>query len=68
MLDLHRTPKGLGTDFRPKNDQTSGYSGVGRQGHLFLLCYWPEGRKLLLNTPNNSGLLTIEIDKLHDCF
>ena len=30
-------------------------SGVGRQDLKFLLCYLPEGRKLLLNTRNNSG-------------
>ena len=30
MLGLHRTPEGLGTDLRPKNGQTRGYSGVGR--------------------------------------
>ena len=28
----------------------------------------PEGHKLLLNTRNNSGLLAIGIDKLHDRF
>ena len=42
-----------------KNYQTRGYSGVGRQGRMFLLCYSPEGHKLLLNTRNNSGLLAI---------
>ena len=68
MLGLHRTPEGLGTDIRPKNDQTRGYSGVGRQGGMFLLCHSPEGHKLLLNTGNNSGLLATEIDKLHDRF
>ena len=56
MLGLHRTPEGLRTDLRPKNDQTRGYSGVGRQGRMFLVGYSPEGHKLLLNTPNNSGL------------
>ena len=45
-----------------------GYSGVGQQGRMFLLFYSPEGRKLLLNTRNNSGLLAIEINKLHDRF
>ena len=65
MLGLHRTPEGLGTDLRPKNDQTR---RVGRQGRMFLLCYSPEGHKLFLNTCNNSGLLAIEIDKLHDHF
>ena len=68
MLGLHRTPEGLGTDLRPKNDQTRGYSGVGRQGRMFLLCYSLEGHKLLMNTHNNSGLFAIEIDKLHDRF
>ena len=58
----------LRTDFRPKNYQTHGYSGVGRQGRMFLLCYSPEGHNLLLNTRNNSGLLATEIDKLHDRF
>ena len=66
MLGLYRTSEGLGTDFRPKHGQTRGYSGVGRQGRFFLLCYSSEGHKLLLNTRNNSGLLAIEIDKLHD--
>ena len=51
-----------------KKDQTRGYSGVGRQGRVFLLCYSQEGHKLLLNTRNNWGLLAIEIDKLHDRF
>ena len=68
MLGLHWTPEGLRTDLRPKNDQTRGHSGVGRQGRMFLLCYSPEGHKLLLNTRNNSGLLATEIDKLHDRF
>ena len=68
MLGSHRTPEGLGTDLRPKNDQIRVYSGVGRQGRMFLLCFLPEGHKLLLTTRNNSGLLAIEIDKLHDRF
>ena len=51
-----------------KNDQTRAYSGVGRQGRMFLLCYSPEGHKLLLNNRNNSGLLATEIDKLYDRF
>ena len=68
MLGLHRTPEGLRTDLRPKNDQTRGCSGVGRQGRMFLQCYSPEGHKLLWNTRNNSGLLATEIDKLHDRF
>ena len=68
MLGLHRTPEGLETDLRPKNGQTAGYSGVGRQGRMFLLCYSSEGHKLLLDIRNNSGLLAIEIDKLHDRF
>ena len=68
MLGLHRTPEGLKTDLRPKYGQTRGYSGVGRQGHMFLLCYSPEGHKLLLNTRDNAGLLATEIDKLHDRF
>ena len=68
MLGLHRTPEGLGTDLRRKSDQTRGYSGVDRQGRMFLLCYSPEGHMLVLNTRNNSGLLAIEIDKVHDRF
>ena len=56
MLCLHRTPEGHGIDLRPKNDQTRGYSGVGRQDRMFLL---PEGHKSLLNTRNNSGLFAI---------
>ena len=65
MLGLHRTPEGLRTDLRPKNNQTRGYSGVGRQDRMFLLSYSEEGHKLLLNPRNNSGLLATEIDKLH---
>ena len=68
MLGLHRTPGGLGTDLRPKNDQTRNDSGVGRQGRMFLLCYSPDGHKLHVNTRNNSGLLAIEIGKLLNCF
>ena len=68
MLDLHRTPEGLETDLPPKNGRTRSPSGVGRQGRMFLLCYSSEGHKLLLDTRNNSGLLAIEIDKLHDRF
>ena len=68
MLGLHRTPEGLGTDLRPKNGHTRGYSGVGKQGRMFLLSYSPKGHMLLLNTRNNSGLLAIEIDELHDRF
>ena len=68
MLGLHRTPEGLETDLRPKYCQTRGYSGVGRQGRMFLLRYSPEGNNLLLDTRNNPGLLAIEIDKLHDRF
>ena len=64
MLGSHRAPEGLGTNLRPKNGQTRGYSGVSRQGRLFSLCYAPEGHKLLLYTRNNLGLLAIEIDKL----
>ena len=33
-LDLHRTPEGLETNLQPKNGQTRGYSGVGRQGRI----------------------------------
>ena len=58
-LGLHRTPEGLETELRQKNDQTLGYSGFGRQGRTFLICYSPEGHKLLLNSRNNSGLLAI---------
>ena len=35
---------------------------------MFLQCYSPEGHKLLLNTGNNSGLIAIEIDKIHGRF
>ena len=41
---------------------------LGRQCRMFFLCYSPESHKLLRNTRNNSGLLTIEIDKFHDLF
>ena len=68
MLGLHRTPEGLETDLRPKNGETRGYSGVARQGRKFFLCCSPESNNLLLDTGNNSGLLAIEIDKLHDRF
>ena len=68
MLGLHWTHKGLGTDLQPKNGQNRSYSGVGGQGRMFLLCYSSEGHKLLLDTRNNSGLLAIEMDKLHDRF
>ena len=60
--------RGIGTDLQPKNDQTRGYSGVGRQGRIFFLCYSPEGHKLILNTRNNASLLAIEIDKFHGRF
>ena len=64
------TPNSRGTwDWlTTKNGQTRGYSGVGRQGRMFLLCYSPEGHKLHLDTRDNSGLLTIEIYKLYDHF
>ena len=68
MLGLHWTPEGLETDLRPKNGQTRGNSGVGWQGLMFLLCYSSEGHKLLLDTHNDSGLLAIEIDKVHNLF
>ena len=68
MIVLHRTPERHGTDLRPKNAQTRGYEGVGRQGRMFNLCYSQAGYKLLLNTRNNSGLLAIETDKFHDRF
>ena len=68
MLGLHRTLDGPGTHLRPQNAQTHGYLGVGWQDRMFLLCYSPEGHKLLLNTLNNSGLPAIEIDKLHNRF
>ena len=68
MLDLHRTHEGLETDFRPKNGETRGYSGVGRQSRMFLLFCSPVGHNLLLGTRNNSGLLAIKIDKLHNRF
>ena len=62
MLGLQRIPDGLETDLRPKYGQTRGYSGVGRQGRILLLCHSPECHKLFLNICNNSGLLAIEID------
>ena len=68
MLGLHWSPGDVGLDLRPKNGQTHGYLEVGGQGQIFPLCYSPEGHKLFLNTLNNSGLLAIEIDKLHDDF
>ena len=68
MLGLHWAPGGLETDLRPKNCQTRSYSVVGRQGPMFLLCSSSEGLKLLWNTRNNSGLLAIEIVKLHHHF
>ena len=68
MLGLHRTPEGLEIALRPKNGRTRSHSGVGRQGRMFLLCYSSEGKKLLLDTRNNLGLLVIEIDKLRDRF
>ena len=68
MLGLQPTPKGLATDLWPKIDQIWGYSEVGQHGRMFILCYSPECLKLLLNTHNNSGLLVIEIDKLHNHF
>ena len=55
MLGLHRTPKGLGTALRPKNGQTRGYSEVGLQDRMFLLCYSPESHKLLLNYRKQLG-------------
>ena len=61
------TPNSRGT-YDQKNGRTRGYPGVGRQGRMFLLCYSPEGHKLFRDTRNNSGLLAIEIDKLHDRF
>ena len=75
LLDINArfTPNSRGTwdwlTCTTKNGQTRGYSGVGRQeGRMFLLCYSSEGHKLLPDTRNNSGLLAIEIDKLHDRF
>ena len=68
MLDLHQTLEGLETDLRQKNGKTRGYSGVSWQGCMFLLCYSPEGHKLLLDTRNNLDLLTVKIHKLHDPF
>ena len=65
------TPNSRGTWYwltTKKNGQTRGYLGVGLQGRMFLLCYSPEGHKLLLDTRNNSGPLAIEIDKLEDRF
>ena len=36
MPGQHRTPEGLGTDIRPTNGQTRGYSGIEPQGHMLL--------------------------------
>ena len=41
------------------------YSGVGRHGLMFLMLI-TRIHKLLLNARSNSGLLTTEINKLHD--
>ena len=68
MLDLRRTPEALGTDLWPKMAKLAVTWEVGRQCGMFLLCYSPEGHKLPLNTRYNSGLLAIDIDKLHDRF
>ena len=68
MLGLHQTPEERGIDLRPQNCKHCGYSGVGQQVRKFLLCFSPQGHKLLLNTRNNSGLLAIDISKLHDRF
>ena len=53
-------------DLRKKNCQNGISSGVGRQDLKFLLCYLSEGRKLLLNTRNNSGGLAIGRHKFPD--
>ena len=65
---LHRNPEGLESDLRTKICQNSISSGVGRQHLKFLLhvCYLSEGRKLLMNTRNNSGGLTITRHKFPD--
>ena len=68
MLGLQSIPEGLDIELRPKYGQTRGYSGVGRQGRILLLCYSSECHKLQLNIRNNSGLLAIEMDKLCDRF
>ena len=60
MLGLHQAPDGLGTDLRPQMAKLA----VTRE----LVVYSPEDHELLLNTRNNSGLLAMEIDKLHDRF
>ena len=67
LLNTRFTPN-LGLTYDQKNGQTRGYSGVGRQGRMFLICFSPEGHRLLLNTRNNSGLHAIEIHKLRDRF
>ena len=55
MWWLHRNLEGLESDLRTKIGQNGISSEVGRQDLKFLLCYLSEGRKLLLNTRNNSG-------------
>ena len=61
LLYARFTPNSRGTwDWlTTKNDQTRGYSGVGPQGRMFLLCYSPEGHKLLPNSRHNVALLAI---------
>ena len=56
MWWLHRHPEGLESDLRAKIGQNGISSGVDRQDLKFLVCYLLEGRNLLLNTRNNSGL------------
>ena len=68
MLGLHRAPEGLWTDLRPKMAKLV----VTRELVGKIVCFSyvnsPEDHELLLNTRNNSGLLAMEIDKLHDRF
>ena len=62
-------PKSRGTfesDIRTRIGQNGISSGVGRQDLKFLLCYLSEGRRLFLNTRNNSGGLAIARHKFPD--
>ena len=58
-------PRDLGLTY-DRADQLPATTSLVIFGRMCLLCYSPEGHKLLLNTRNNSDLLATEIDKLHD--
>ena len=66
MWWLYRNPEGPESDLRTKIGQNGISSGVGLQYLKLLLCYLPEGRKLLLNTRNNTGGLAIARHKFPD--